>query len=140
MNHEIKRSEQYALIGLKEPVFSTEVAADFEVVARDLFREGYHNIIVNLAETTSIDPAIATVLRKVNRLCINSLGLLVLVSKEDDVLDSLDDLRIPDLTILLTPEEAIDAVFMNDLENEFGAGDDDYDEDDFNSVSESNEP
>lgn len=140
MNHEIKRSEQYALIGLKEPVFSTEVAADFEVVARDLFREGYHNIIVNLAETTSIDPAIATVLRKVNRLCINSLGLLVLVSKEDNVLDFLDDLRIPDLTILLTPEEAIDAVFMNDLENEFGAGDDDYDEDDFNSVSESNEP
>lgn len=140
MNYEIKRNEQYALIGLKEEVFSPEVSTGFENLARDLFREGYHNIIVNLADTKVIDPGVAPVLKKVNRLCINSLGVLVLVTKEDDLLDFLEDLNIPDLTILMSQEEAIDAVFMNDLENEFGAGDDDYDEDDFNSVSESNEP
>jgi hypothetical protein len=140
MNYEINRSEQYTLIALKEEVFSPEIATGFENLARDLFREGYHNIIVNLVDTKVVDPGVTTVLRKVNRLCINSLGVLVLVTKNDDVLDFLDDLNIPDLIILMSQEEAIDAVFMNDLENEFGAGDDDYDEEDFNSVNESNEP
>jgi hypothetical protein len=34
----------------------------------------------------------------------------------------LEGLKIPDLNVLPTKEEAIDAVFMNNLENEFGAG------------------
>ena len=50
--------------------------------------------------------------------------------EDDDFVDMLIDGRIRDATILPTVEEAIDAVFMNDLENEFGAESDDFNDDD----------
>jgi anti-anti-sigma regulatory factor len=140
MNYKLERSEQYASIDLKEPAFSDNVPASFEELARELFRDGYHNLIVSMNETTALDAAGVGILRKINWLCKKDLGLLVVVTKDDDFTDLLEDSKIPDLVVLPTLEEAIDAVFMNDLENEFGAGEDDYDEDDYGGVSESSEP
>ncbi|WP_247234812.1 STAS domain-containing protein [Telluribacter sp. SYSU D00476] len=140
MNYKLERSEQYALVDLKEDAFTDEVPTSFEELARKLFREGYHNLIVTMNETKTIDTAGAGVLRKINRMCVNDLGLLVVVTKDDDFIDLLEDSKIPDLTIMPTLEEAVDAVFMNDLENEFGSGDDDYDDEDYGGVSESKEP
>ena len=59
------------------------------------------------------------------------MGVLVLVSDDDDFVDQLMDARIRDVIILNTVEEAIDAVFMNDLENEFTAESDDFEDDEF---------
>jgi anti-anti-sigma regulatory factor len=140
MNYTIEKKEQYAYIDMQEVAFSNEIPAEFEETARDLFREDFHNLIVNMSATKSFDTAGVIVLKKVNRLCANDLGLLVLVTKDDDFIDELEALKIPDLNILPTKEEAIDAVFMNNLENEFGAGDDDYDDEDYEGVSESREP
>ena len=140
MNHTIEKKEQYAYIDLQEASFSNEIAAAFEEKARELFREEFHNLIVNMSATKSFDASGVVVLKKVNWLCANDLGLLVLVTKDDDFIDELEALKIPDLNILPTKEEAIDAVFMNNLENEFGAGDDDYDDEDYEGVSESSEP
>ena len=140
MNHTIEKKEQYAYIDLQEASFSNEIPAAFEEKARELFREEFHNLIVNMSTTKSFDANGVVVLKKVNWLCANDLGLLVLVTKDDDFIDELEALKIPDLNILPTKEEAIDAVFMNNLENEFGAGDDDYDDEDYEGVSESSEP
>ncbi len=142
MIHKIEKKEQYAYIDMEEPAFSDAVPEAFEQAARSLFREGLHNIILNMNLTQTIDSTGVSILKKINWLCSNDLGLLVIVSKNDDFIDELEGLRIPDITILPTKEEAIDAIFMHSLENEFGAGDDDddYDADDYNSVSESKEP
>lgn len=140
MNHSLQKKEQYAYINLEEPAFADAIPAAFEEKSRELFREGFNNLIVNMQLTKSVDNNGTMVLKKVNRLCINALGMLVIVTKDDDFIDLLEALKIPDLNILPTLEEAIDAVFMNNLENEFGAGDDDYDADDYDNVSESNEP
>jgi anti-anti-sigma regulatory factor len=140
MNHKLEKKEQYVYIDLEEAAFADDVPASFEDTARSLFREGYHNLIVNMQLTKSVDSAGTAVLKKVNWLCANDLGLLVLVTRDDDFIDTLEALKIPDINILPTKEEAIDAVFMHDLENEFGAGDDDYDDEDYEGVSESSEP
>ena len=140
MNHKLEKKEQYVFIDLEEPAFADDIPASFEETARSLFREGYHNLIVNMQATKSVDTAGTAVLKKVNWLCANDLGLLVLVTRDDDFIDTLEALKIPDINILPTKEEAIDAVFMHDLENEFGAGDDDYDDEDYEGVSESSEP
>lgn len=140
MNHSLQKKEQYAYIDLEEPAFADEVPAAFEEKSRELFREGFNNIIVNMQVTKSIDTSGTVVLKKVNWLCKNDLGMLVIVTRDDDFIDLLESLKIPDLNILPTQEEAIDAVFMNNLENEFGAGDDDYDAEDYDNVSESSEP
>jgi len=140
MNYKLEKKEQYVYMELEETAFAKDVPAAFEETARSMFREGYHSLIVDMQTVKSVDAAGTAVLKKVNRLCINDLGLLVIVTRDDDFIDLLEALKIPDLNIMTTKEEAIDAVFMNNLENEFGAGEDDYDDEDYQSVSESKEP
>ena len=128
MNYTIEKNEQYALIRLTESEFGGDVPTDFETLSRGLFREGYSNIIVDMASVQSVEQAGIMAIRKINRQCTNELGLLILVTKNDDLVDFLDAAKISDLTILPTVEEAIDAVFMNDLENDFRSEqDDEYD-------------
>jgi anti-anti-sigma regulatory factor len=128
MNYTVEKNEQYALIKLQETSFGGEVPSDFETLARSLFREGYSNLIVDLTPLDDVDASGVGVLRKINRQCTNELGLLVLVTDKDNTVDLLESFKIQDLTILPTVEEAIDAVFMNDLENDFrNEEDDSYD-------------
>ena len=125
MNYTIEKNERYALIRLAESAFENDVPTDFETLSRVLFREGYSNIIVDMASVQSVDPAGVSAIRKINRQCTNEVGLLVLVTKNDDLIEFLDTANISDLTILPTVEEAVDAVFMNELENDFRSEDDD---------------
>ncbi len=129
MNHKLETHEQYALIHLLEDSFDGEVAADFEELARELLQDEYNNLILDFGPAKAIDSDAITILKKVNFLCGRELGVFVLVSEDDDFCDKLDNAKIRDAVILFTVEEAIDAVFMNDLENEFGAESDDFEDD-----------
>lgn len=131
MNYSLDRKEQYALIDLKEGAFTDDVPAELEELVRALFAEDYQNIILKMDATKDIDNNGAMVLRKINRLCSNNLGSFVVVTEDDDFIDQLDAAKIPDLEILYSVEEAIDSVFMHALENEFGAGEDGYDDEDY---------
>ena len=124
MNYSIEKNEQYALIRLNESEFNGGIAPTFETLSRTLFREGYSNIIVDMDATLTIDDEAITVVRKVNRHCTSEDGLMIVVTKNEDIIAELDVSNIPDLTILPTVEEAVDAVFMNDLENDFRNEDD----------------
>ncbi|WP_128545274.1 STAS domain-containing protein [Larkinella soli] len=125
MNYAIEKNEQYALITLNESVFGGEVPTTFETLSRNLFREGYSNIIVDFNATDEVDAGGVSVIRKINRHCISEEGLFVLVTKNEEVIDFLDESKLTDLTILPTVEEAVDAIFMNELENDFRSEDDD---------------
>ncbi|WP_375446629.1 anti-anti-sigma factor [uncultured Fibrella sp.] len=128
MEFSIEKTERYALLRAGEGQFVGEVPAKFETTARGLFREGFSRLIVDLGTILTVDDAGVMAIRKINRQCSNELGLLVLVTKNDDLTDFLYETNIADLTILPTVEEAIDAVFINELENDFGNGaDDEYD-------------
>ncbi|GAB3639704.1 STAS domain-containing protein [Spirosoma arcticum] len=128
MTYTIEKNEQYALIRLTESAFEGEIPQEFETLSRVLFREGYSNIIVDIDPVQTVDPAGVSTIRKINRQCIHEVGLLILVTKNDDLIEFLDTANISDLTILPTVEEAIDAVFMNELENDFRSeSDDEYD-------------
>jgi len=124
MNHSIEKNEQYALIRLSETDFSGEIPAEFETTSRTLFREGHSNLIVDLATLRTIDAAGMLSIRKINRQCTNELGMLVLVTKDDALINQIESATIAELTVLPTVEEAIDAVFMNELENDFRNDDD----------------
>lgn len=125
MNYAIEKNEQYSLVTLNEPVFGGDVSTTFETLSRNLFREGYSNIIVDFTAVQQVETEGVPIIRKITRQCTNESGLLILVTKSEDVIGFLDGSKIPDLTILPTIEEAIDAVFMNELENDFRSEDDD---------------
>lgn len=124
MNYSIEKNEQYALIRLNETNFDGAIAPAFDILSRSLFREGYSNIIVDLEATQTVDDDAITVVRRINRQCTNEVGLLIVVTKNEEIIEELDLSNIPDLTILPTVEEAVDAVFMNELENDFRNEDD----------------
>jgi anti-anti-sigma regulatory factor len=129
MNHIVQRNEQYAHIKVEEEVFNSIFAAEFETIARTLLREGYSNLIVNFAQAADIDSAGLSMLKKINMLCSRELGIMVLVTENDEFIDQIIDAKLRDVTILPTLEEAVDAVFMHDLENEFSGESDDFEED-----------
>jgi anti-anti-sigma regulatory factor len=129
MNHQIQKHEQYALVNIQEVKLDAAIATTLEETTRGLFREGFKNLILDFTPTTGTDATGISILKKVNFLCTKDLGIMVLVSENDDFIDQLIEGKMRDVTILPTVEEAIDAVFMNELENEFGAESDDFNDD-----------
>ena len=128
MNFSVEKTERYALLRASEADFSGDVPAEFETTSRGLFREGFSRLVVDLAPVKTIDDGGMLAIRKINRQCSNELGLLVLVTKDDELAELLETSTSDEITVLPTVEEAIDAVFMNELENDFGSGaDDEYD-------------
>ena len=125
MNFTIEKTERYALIRLAEAALDGDMPALFETLNRNLFREGYSNIIVDMEPVQFVDMPGVMAIRKINRQCTNEEGLLILVTDSDDLIDLLDTAGGSELTFLPTVEEAIDAVFMNELENDFRSEDDD---------------
>ena len=96
MNYTIEKNEQFALIRLAESQFGEEVSTDFEALSRGLFREGYSNIIVDMTPLESVEQAGLMTIRKINRQCTNEVGLLVLVTKNEELIGFLDAARISD--------------------------------------------
>ena len=131
MKHSIQKAEKYALIQLQEASLGAELATPFEEVARGVLRDGLHNLIIHLNTIKEVGSEVVVILRKINILCVQNLGILVLVTKDDGLWDSLEALNIPDLVVLPSVDEAIDAVFMHELENEFGSDEDDFDSEDY---------
>ncbi len=125
MNFTIEKTERYALLRLNEASLDDDMSTTLETLSRNLFREGYSNIIIDMEPVQAVDTAAVTAIRKINRQCTNEAGLLILITDNDDLIEFLDKAGGSDLTFLPTVEEAIDAVFMNELENDFRSEDDD---------------
>jgi anti-anti-sigma factor len=125
MEFKVEKNEQFALIELKETSLNQENSADLENIVRKLFREGYGNMIIEFNSIEELDGFGVSVIRKANKICLNELGLLIIVTKNDAIIDQLDAAKIEDLTVMPTVQEAIDAVYLNELENDFQSDEDD---------------
>jgi anti-anti-sigma factor len=139
MNFKLEQQQQYAVIEFNDTVLDANNATDFETIVRNLFRKGYNNMVLELGESEDIDGHGVAAIRKANKICQNEAGLFVVVTKNPDIIERLDGAKILDLTIMPTKTEAVDAIFLNELENDFedGEGDDeDYGFDEFTEGSE----
>lgn len=128
MNYNLEKTEHYALIEVNETAFDKKITPEFEKLVVVLYREGLNNMVVDFSKVTEIDESGLSLIRKATKVCRTEQGLFVICTKDDDILDLIDSEKIPELILLPTTDEGIDAVFMNDLENEFDAGqDEDFD-------------
>jgi anti-anti-sigma regulatory factor len=125
MEFKVEKNEQFALIELKENFLTQENSPELEEIVRKLFREGYGNMILEFNLIDDLDGFGIAVIRKANKICLNELGLLIIVTKNDDIINQLDSAKIEDLTVMPTVQEAIDAVYLNELENDFQSDEDD---------------
>jgi len=120
MEFSIDKKEQYVVLTAQGGILDATSSAALEKQVVQLYsQEKYINYILDLDQVTQLSEEGIALIRKINTLCQRESGIFVTVSTEDDVLDALDQARIDDMVSLLTLEEAIDAIFMNELENEF---------------------
>jgi anti-anti-sigma regulatory factor len=121
----LEQNESYARIDWKAQELIQANYEELEQVIRLLFKKEYANIILNLGQVTELDGYGVSAIRKGTKICTNELGLFAIVSKNEGIQDRLDLAKIEDFTLLNTVKEAVDAIYLNDLENDFQDSDED---------------
>ena len=121
-NYTLEQNESYARIDWKSTELVQSNYEELELAIRFLFKKEYANIILNMAQVQELDGYGVSTIRKGTKICSNELGLFAVVTKNEDIQDRLDQAKIENLTLLNTVQEAIDAIYLNDLENDFEDG------------------
>jgi anti-anti-sigma regulatory factor len=76
-------------------------------------------MILNLSNLVEIDGFGVSCIRKGTKICTNEMGLFAVVTPKDEIQDRLDQAKIEEISLFNTVKEAIDAIYLNDLENDF---------------------
>lgn len=117
--YQLEQNESYAVIDWLSQDLLQANSEELELAVRLLFKKEYSNIIFNASKIVNIDGYGVSAIRKATKICTNELGLFVVVCKHDEVVERLDQAKIEDLTIMNTVQEGVDAIYLNDLENDF---------------------
>ena len=128
---QLEQNESYAVIDWKAEQLSATNSEELENAIRLLFKKDYANIILNLTKTADLDGYGVSAIRKGTKICTNEGGLFVVITKNDPIAERLDAAKIENLTLLNTVQEGVDAIYLNDLENEFQDEDDTEGESEF---------
>ena len=126
--YSLEQNESYAIITWNEISISQTNVEELELVIRNLFKKEFANMILNLNNVIEIDGFGVSCIRKGTKICTNELGLFAVVTKNEEIQDRLDLAKIENFTLLNTVKEAIDAIYLNDLENDFQDSEDDEQE------------
>lgn len=119
MKYSIDKQEKYTHFQVNEEKLDTMVAPELKSEFVTLNNEGTINLILNLADTKYVDSSGLSSILVANRLCSNVGGKMVICCVSDHVLKLFKISQLDSvLTILPTVEESVDAIFMNEIEND----------------------
>ena len=121
----IEKNEQFALIDIDSKVLDETLAKEIEKKVAVLYREGYGNYIFDFKTVTEISTEGISLIKKVDKLCNNENGILAITTDNEELIDQLDESKIETLVIMSTKEEAVEAIYLNELENDFREEEDD---------------
>lgn len=123
---------RYAVIKLEEKNLNSIVAPDLKSEFVILANEGFNNLIFDLSAVEYIDSSGLSAILTANRLW-KTMGSFILTEVSHPAVQKLIEIsRLNSvLTILPTVSEAIDLIFMEEIERELNAGlDEGIEEDD----------
>lgn len=119
MKYTIDKQEKYCVLKLHEPKLDSLLAPALKTELITLNAEGVKNIILDLAEVNYTDSSGLSSLLVGNRTIQQEGGLFVLAALSEHTLKLIKISQLDGvLHILPTVQEAIDAVFMHEVENE----------------------
>jgi len=119
MKYTIDKQEKYTLVKLKEEKLDSSIAPNLKSDFITLSAEGTRNLILDLSEVKYIDSSGLSALLVGNRLFTEKSGQFVLAAITDHVMKLIKISQLDNvLNILPTVTEAVDNVFMNELEND----------------------
>lgn len=128
MKYSVDKQEKYNVLKLNEEKLDSTIAPPLKTDFITFHAEGIRNLILDLSEVKYIDSSGLSSLLVGNRVFSEANGMFVLAAVTDHVMKLIKISQLDNvLTILPSVQEAVDAVFMNEIEkelNEKGAEED----------------
>ncbi|MBK5280351.1 MAG: STAS domain-containing protein [Bacteroidia bacterium] len=123
MKYTIDKQEKYSLIRLHEEKMDSNIAPNLKSEMITLHAEGVRSIILDLTEVKYTDSSGLSALLVGNRILQEDGGIFILAALTDHTLKLIKISQLDSvLNILPTIEEAIDAVFMHEIERDMKDG------------------
>lgn len=120
MKYLIDKQEKYYLFSLEEEKLDTTIAPDLKSEFVTANAEGVANMIVDLGKVKYIDSSGLSALLVGNRVFSDNNGAFIIAAPTEHVMKLIRISQLNNvLNILPTTEEAVDAVFMHELEKDF---------------------
>jgi anti-anti-sigma factor len=118
MKYTIDKTEKYSLLKLHESKLDSTIAPSLKSELLTLHAEGVKNIILDLEEVKYTDSSGLSALLVGNRILSDDGGIFVLIHLSDHAMKLVKISQLDTvLNILNTPEEAVDAIFMHEIES-----------------------
>lgn len=119
MKYTIDKQEKYSLLRLHEEKMDSSVAPGLKSELITLHAEGVKNIILDLSDVKYTDSSGLSALLVGNRIFQEEGGIFILASLSEHTMKLIKISQLDSvLNISNTPEEAVDAVFMHEIEKD----------------------
>lgn len=119
MKYTIDKQEKYSLLRLHEEKMDSSVAPGLKSELITLHAEGVKNIILDLSDVKYTDSSGLSALLVGNRIFQEEGGIFVLAALSEHTIKLIKISQLDSvLNITLTPEEAVDSVFMHEIEKD----------------------
>ena len=119
MKYTIDKQEKYSLLRLHEEKLDSSIAPNLKSEMITLHAEGVRNVILDLSEVKYTDSSGLSALLVGNRILQEDGGIFILSKLSDHTLKLIRISQLDSvLNILASVEEAIDAVFMHEIEKD----------------------
>ena len=119
MKFSINKEEKYTILKLDEEKLDSVIAPQLKTEFTNLNAEGTKNIIFDMSEVKYTDSSGLSAILVANRICGAIDGYLILTGTQDHVNKLIEISQLTDvLNIIPTNDEAIEAIFMNEIEGE----------------------
>ncbi|MFN5169390.1 MAG: STAS domain-containing protein [Cyclobacteriaceae bacterium] len=123
MKYTIDKQEKYALLSLHEEKLDSSIAPNLKSEMVTLHAEGARNLILDLGEVKYTDSSGLSALLVGNRILQEDGGIFVLTRLSEHTMKLIKISQLDSvLNILPSIEEAIDAVFMHEIEKDMKEG------------------
>jgi anti-anti-sigma factor len=117
----IDQQDKYTIITVNEEKFTARVSPDLKTELVLMNSLGTKNIIFNLENTSYCDSSGLSVILVANRICKENNGILVVCGLNPAVAKLIDISQLSNvLNITPTFNEAVDFIFMDELEKGLG--------------------
>ena len=117
MKYSIDKNEHYSILKLHEEKLDSPLSPKLKSEFVTLNAEGIKNLIVDLSEVKYVDSSGLSALLVGNRIYTEDGGIFILTALNDHVMKLIRISQLNNvLNILPTVEEAVDAVFLKEIE------------------------
>jgi anti-anti-sigma factor len=119
--YEIEKKDKFTLVKLNEEKFTARIAPDLKTEMVLMNSQGVKNIIIDLEKSSYCDSSGLSVILVANRICKENDGCLVVCNLQPAVSKLIEISQLSNvLNITPTYEEAVDYLFMDELEKGLG--------------------